>query len=196
MKIVVVGFLAICSIQSQAQTASISAETRILNIPLLEVQSGAETQYAEVELLGSEDFSTFTLVGGVFINAPTSIDLANIGGTYDGEAKLFTPGTNIALTSAQSCAIDSFNPSSNSTTISVISNAIEITQESFFNGTCELTGNFANGALSGSFQCSNFNNGQWSATELKTINENLLVAVISMDGDDCDYDLHLTGYKE
>jgi hypothetical protein len=188
--------LLLFSMSIQAQNASVSLETRILNIPILEVDNGVETQYAEIDLLGSEDFSSFSLAGGDYIDAPTSINLTNINGEYDGEAKVFAAGTNIGLTAAQSCAIDSFNPSSNTTTISVVSSSVEIIQDSFFNGTCELTGELSNNALSGSFQCSNFNNGQWSASQLEIINENLLVAVISMEGEDCDYDLHLIGYKE
>lgn len=56
------------NLQSTAQLPSLPTETRLLHIPILEVQSGEDLSHYEVELQASEDYSTFSLAGGVEID--------------------------------------------------------------------------------------------------------------------------------
>ena len=62
---VVGSLLALVISYSSAQLPTLPTSTRLLHIPVVEVQVGGDLSHYEVDLQASEDYSSFTLAGGV-----------------------------------------------------------------------------------------------------------------------------------
>jgi hypothetical protein len=62
---VVGSLLALVIGYSSAQLPTLPTSTRLLHIPVVEVQVGGDLSHYEVDLQASEDYSSFTLAGGV-----------------------------------------------------------------------------------------------------------------------------------
>jgi len=59
------------SAQVVAQLPTLPADTRLLHIPILEIQIGEDKFYFEIDLLGAEDLSSFALTGAAGIDIQT-----------------------------------------------------------------------------------------------------------------------------
>ena len=138
-----------------------------------------EARY-EIILKGSEDFSSFRVVSAV----PQGLS-ESINGSYEGSMVSLAKGTN---TQTGICDFWDIGPSRTELGLEIEGQDISITQDSFYNGECRLNGTLtADGAL-GTFQCSNFNSGDWTTNLITKTSETTLIAEISFFGGECSYD--------
>jgi len=115
----------------------------------------------------------------------------DIGGAYTGNLK-----------TADQCAGYTFEISSSDTTISLVGNTLEITQDSFFEGICVFSGTVTNtGVLplsaSGTYMCSNFDEGSWSSSKIALTGVDSFFAELEVDvpSRGCSYAVKYSGFK-
>ena len=161
-----------------AQTPTISLGTRILTIYGV-TSPDIEGRY-EIILKASEDFSSFGLVSAV----PQGLS-ESINGSYEGSMVSLATGTN---TQTDICDFWDIGPSTTELILEIDEQNISITQDSFYNGECRLNGTLTADGASGTFQCSNFNSGDWTTNLLTKTTETTLIAEISFSGGECSYD--------
>ena len=132
--------------------------------------------------------SKYFVVPGYYYDSGNYLDIA---GTYIGDLK-----------SSDSCAAHTFEMSSSETTISISGSDIEITQDAFFEGTCIFSGTISDTGIiplsaSGSYQCSNFDNGTWSSGSIALTGTDSFLAVLSVDvpARGCEYVVKYSGFK-
>ena len=106
------------------------------------------------------------------------------------------------MKSSDSCASYSFEISSSDTTIAIADLAIEIEQDSFFEGVCVFTGTIEKSSLlplaaNGTYMCSNFDEGTWSSEHVALTGEDSFLAVLDVNvpARGCEYSVTYTGFK-
>lgn len=115
----------------------------------------------------------------------------NLGGVYKGTLK-----------SVDACAAFIFEISSSNTTIAVSDEDIEITQDSFHEGTCIYTGTITDSNIvplsaSGTYMCSNFDEGTWSSSNIALTGTDSFIAELAVVVTNrvCDYSVKYIGFK-
>ena len=115
----------------------------------------------------------------------------DIGGAYEG-----------SRVSRDACAASTFAISSSDTTIVLAGNTIEITQDEFFDGTCVFSGTVADISdlplsASGTYMCSNFDQGTWSSSKIVLTGVDSFIAELSVDvpSRGCTYTKKYSGFK-
>jgi len=100
------------------------------------------------------------------------------------------------------CSGHAFETPSSDTAISISGSSIVITQDSFQEGTCVFTGQIDDiSALpliaSGTYECSNFDEGTWQTSNLALTSTNSFIATLSINVPDrgCDYVVSYTGFE-
>lgn len=166
------------SLSVHAQTSTISLGTGILTI--YGVTSPEIDGRYEIVLQGNEDFSSFGVVSAV----PQGLS-ESVNGSYEGSMVGLATGTNIQT---GICDIWDLGPSTTELVLEIDGKVISITQDSLFNGECRLDGTLTADGASGTFQCSNFNSGNWTTDLVTKTSETTLIAEISFSGSECSYD--------
>ena len=168
----------VSSLSLHAQTPTISLETGILTVYGV-TSPDIEGRY-EIILKGSDDFSSFRVVSAV----PQGLS-ESINGSYEGSMVSLATGTN---TQTGICDFWDIGPSRTELGLEIEGQDISITQDSFYNGECRLNGTLTADGASGTFQCSNFNSGDWTTNLITKTSETTLIAEISFFGGECSYD--------
>ena len=186
-----------------AELPSLSEETMILHVPLAEYITDGSILHFTADLEASLDFSVFNLVSAEIVDPPSvdvtenNIDLAGIGGNYEGSLTAYEPGSVTKVGPFASCPTLPFNPGSTSMTINSDGPSIDLTIDVFPDLTCMLSGLVVGDSVSGTFECSDFNDGNWTSSLLKTIADTeILVAGISFSGDSCYFDTNFAGVRD
>ena len=156
---------------------------------------------SEIEMTAGSDIYTIKVAG--FRDDPVAnyqptldfwvegADLADFGGTYDGN-----------MQSRDSCAALAFSTSSSGLFVSIDGNDIVLEQDAFFEGTCRFEGvidGFSEGVVSasGDYQCSNFDSGTWSTDRLVMTGDDSMFAELLVDVPNrgCAYTVKYLGFK-
>lgn len=178
-------------------------DTKILHIPLAEYKSGASVLYFRADLQASADFNSFIPVLAETVDNPligsgsSNIDLQGIDGTYTGVLAAFKPGTTEKIGPFSSCPPIPFNPGSTTVSIDSTVTSIEVSVDTFPDLICIMDGILMDDEVSGTFECSNFNKGNWSTRLMtKAIGTNVLIMEASYIGNKCSFDVNYTGLED
>jgi hypothetical protein len=156
----------------------------------LDIDTGGGTYTAKYNgFLPEADVpSQYSFVPGYYFDSGNYLDIIGI---YKGDLK-----------SNDSCAAYTFEISSSDTTITISGSDIEITQDSFFEGTCIFTGTISDtGSIplnaSGTYQCSNFDTGTWSSDSIALTGMDSFFAELFVDvpARGCNYNVRYSGFK-
>lgn len=195
--------LLLASSPTMADTPVFTVESRMLELPIVEVKEGGQSSHYEVRFKANADFSQFVLVYGEGVNPARlkAINLNGINGDFDGIISSYLPGTLIRQQSAftPNCSGFPFNATSADMKFEVVDNTIEMEHSVFGSTTCRYTGSIDGDNIAGTYQCSDFTTGTWTANTLR-LNSALgdsITAHISVAGNnDCSYDASFTGLRK
>ena len=109
---------------------------------------------------------------------PTRSSLTAASGTYSGLVKTY-----------DSCSERVFEISNTDFSIDWGDDSLVLRQDSFHEGTCVLEGGLSFTGYSGTFQCSNFKDGNWEANEIMYLEDKYFYASLTfaVDNDDCTF---------
>ena len=109
---------------------------------------------------------------------PTRSSLTAASGTYSGLVKTY-----------DSCSERVFEISNTDFSIDWGDDSLVLRQDSFHEGTCVLEGGLSFSGYSGTFQCSNFKDGNWEANEIMYLEDKYFYASLTfaVDNDDCTF---------
>ena len=109
---------------------------------------------------------------------PTRSSLTAASGTYSGLVKTY-----------DSCSERVFEISNTDFSIDWGDDSLVLRQDSFHEGTCVLEGGLSFSGYSGTFQCSNFKDGNWEANEIMYLEDKYFYASLTfaIDNDDCTF---------
>ena len=186
-----------------AELPVLENESKILSIPLAAYKTNETTLYFRANLQASADFSSFALLSADFMDAPDESDnaldvnLTEIDGSYDGSLVAYEIDSQERIGPFSSCPSLPFNPGSTDIEVQTDSVNIEITIDVFPDLVCLMTGMVTEEEISGTFQCSDFNDGSWTSGLLTSYpGTNVLIAKASLIGDSCSFDFELSALKD
>lgn len=154
-----------------------------------------------IEMASGNDVYVIKVIG-MRNNSPSNYDstmdfwfrdvpLEQFEGTYDGRRQTL-----------DGCAASTFENSPSDLTISIEDNSIFLEQDSFFDGICKFDGevdSFENGVItaSGTYECSNFDEGTWTTNRLVLTGNNSMFAELDVDVPTrgCSYTVRYIGFK-
>lgn len=177
-------------------------EEKILHLPLAEFRSGGSVVYFTADLKASDSFDVFTPVSAEllpdYVSGTVELDqLIESDITYEGVTSILEPGTLNQIGPFQSCPTVPFNPGNTSIEIKTAENSIQLSIDVFPDLTCELSGSWDSAHASGTFQCSDFNNGEWESTSVSISHiTSLFSANLQFVGNSCSFDALFTGLKK
>lgn len=159
---------------------------------------GGDSFVAELNIL-LDDFEYLATYTG-FSPQATEVDINN--------SHFFSAGTDISgayegvMKSTDTCAGYSFTVSSTEIAVAIEDQSISFTQDAFYEGECRFTGTVTESfndflKASGTYMCSNFDEGTWSSNSLGLTSPNTLLAEINVDVPDrgCGYTVRYAGIR-
>lgn len=179
-----------------AQHPTFTVETLTLDIPKVELIEGGVSQFFSVKMMATPDISSFNLVAADTVKAANDIDLAGVTGTYKGSMAVYAPGQS-AISSSLSCPDFSFNPANTTVEVAVSGKQVTMSHDAFGGTVCNYSGTADGSNVVGTFQCNDFNQGNWKANvlSLNTLIGDSVSVHLSHTGDKCSFDTSFAGIR-
>lgn len=195
-----IGFLS--NIANSAELPVLHDETKILTIPLAEFRTEDSIVYFQANLQATADFSSFTPLSAELADPPressdtSDISLTELNGEYEGALIAYTLDTEEKIEPFSACPPLPFNPGSADITVNTNSENVDFTIDMFPDLVCMMAGIVEADQISGTFQCSDFNDGSWTSRLFTSYPEtNILIAKASLIGNSCSFDVEISALQ-
>ena len=149
-----------------------SEDTLVLNLSL------NQREVSWIAFIPESDLDLQPYSRTASVPSPSTSSLNAATGTYSGLVKTY-----------DSCSERVFEISDTDFSIDWGDDSLVLRQDSFHEGTCVLEGGLSFSGYSGTFQCSNFKDGNWEANEIMYLEDKYFYASLTfaVDNDDCTF---------
>ena len=149
-----------------------SEDTLVLNLSL------NQREVSWIAFIPESDLDLQPYSRTASVPSPSTSSLNAATGTYSGLVKTY-----------DSCSERVFEISDTDFSIDWGDDSLVLRQDSFHEGTCVLEGGLSFTGYSGTFQCSNFKDGNWEANEIMYLEDKYFYASLTfaVDSDDCTF---------
>jgi|GEM_PF-7071360 len=202
MKKIVMGVLLLGSAAS-ADTPVFTVESRLLEIPLVELREAGQRVHFEVKFLANQDFSQFTLIHAEPANPAQlkSINLDAVSGEFEGRIASYLPGTTTRQIGpfTPNCSGFPFDTTSASMKFTVSGSKIDFEHDVFSASRCLYTGSIDGDNITGTYQCSDFTTGTWRLNTLRlnsALGDSITAHISLVGNNNCSYDASFIGLRK